>query len=94
MYNSCYPQVAYSINVLALGGMTDQFGNPYDPLGLGTDYSGFEIGIGDKTWVEDEEFFGRDENGNIVKEPVTITEISENLDSPDKNLIKVQNFKT
>ena len=74
MYDSCYPQVAYSINVLSLSGLPG--------------YEYFDFEVGDKTFVEDYEFFGE---GN--KEEVVITEMSENLDDPSKNIIKVQNFK-
>jgi hypothetical protein len=74
LYNSCYPQVGYQINVIALAGLPG--------------YEYFVYGLGDKTCVIDEEFFGPN-----YQEEVVITEISENLDDPSKNTIKVQNFK-
>ena len=74
LYNSCYPQVSYSINVLALSALPG--------------YEHFIYELGDKTNVIDEEFFGED-----YQEEVIITEISEYLDDPSKNTIKVQNFK-
>ena len=74
LYNSCYPQVTYSINVLALSALPG--------------YELFKFGLGDRTFVEDPEFFGRE-----YKEEVVLTEFQENLDSPEKNTIKVQNFK-
>lgn len=74
LYNSCYPQVTYSINVLALSALPG--------------YEMFKFGLGDRTFVEDPEFFGRE-----YKEEVVLTEFQENLDSPEKNTIKVQNFK-
>lgn len=74
LYNSCYPQVTYSINVLALSALPG--------------YELFKFGLGDRTFVEDPTFFGRD-----YKEEVVLTEFQENLDSPEKNTIKVQNFK-
>lgn len=43
LYNSCYPQVAYTINVLALSRLPG--------------YELFEFGLGDKTYTEDPEFF-------------------------------------
>jgi hypothetical protein len=49
--------------------------------------------LADKTWVEDPEYFGYDENGNPYKEEVVLTEIVEYLDEPDKTTIKVQNSK-
>lgn len=74
MYNSCYPQVAYSINVLELSKLPG--------------YELFTFGLGDKTFAEDPEFFG-----DNLREEVIVTELSERLDDPSKNQIKVQNFK-
>lgn len=74
LYNSCYPQVAYSINVLALSAMPG--------------YELFSFQLGDQTYAEDPNFFGSD-----IKEEVVLTEIVEHLSSPEKNSIKVQNFK-
>lgn len=74
LYNSCYPQVGYAINVIALSSLPG--------------YEHFVYGLGDKTNVIDEEFFGPG-----YQEEVIITEIAENLDDPSKNTIKVQNFK-
>jgi hypothetical protein len=51
-------------------------------------YELFKFELGDKTWVIDDEFFGKDK-----REEVIITEISEMLDEPSKNSIKFQNFK-
>jgi hypothetical protein len=74
LYNSCYPQVAYTINVLSLKGLEG--------------YELIDFNLGDKTNVIDEQFFGED-----YKEEVIVTELSEALDNPNKNTIKVQNFK-
>ena len=74
LYNSCYPQVAYSVNVIAIDGIPE--------------YEQFKFELGDKTYVEDPEFFGEKR-----KEEVVITETIEYLDDPSKNVIKVQNFK-
>ena len=74
LYNSCYPQVAYSINVLALSAMPG--------------YELFSFQLGDQTYAEDPNFFGSD-----IREEVVLTEIVEHLSSPEKNSIKVQNFK-
>lgn len=73
MYNSCYPKVAYTINVLALNILPG--------------YESFTFELGDTTYAEDYEFFGD------KKEEVVITEFIEFLDEPDKDSIKVQNFK-
>ena len=74
MYNSCYPQVAYTINVVALGALSG--------------YEHFDFELGDKTYAVDPEFFGEDR-----QEAVIINELSENLDDPSRDQIKVQNFK-
>jgi hypothetical protein len=51
-------------------------------------YELFSFELGDKTLAIDEQFFGPN-----YQEEVVITEISEALDDPTKNSIKVQNFK-
>lgn len=79
MYNSCYPQVAYTFNVL--------------PISQLPGYEDFNFELGDKTYVEDSEFFGEDENGYPYREQVIISEKVENLDDPSKHSVKVQNFK-
>lgn len=50
-------------------------------------YENFEFELGDKTWVEDPDLFG---NG---REEVVITEITYELEEPDKTSIKIQNHK-
>ena len=74
LYNSCYPQVSYNINVLELSQLPG--------------YELFKFNLGDKTYAIDDEFFGTG-----VREEVIITELSEKLDDPSGNTIKVQNFK-
>jgi hypothetical protein len=74
LYNSCFPQVAYNINVLSLNRIPG--------------YEHFTFGLGDKTYAEDPDFFGKD-----LKTEVIVAEISENLDDASKTTIKVQNFK-
>jgi hypothetical protein len=51
-------------------------------------YEAFDFDLGDETYAEDPEFFG-----TSTKEPVIVHELSENLDDPSKNTVKVQNFK-
>jgi hypothetical protein len=70
LYNSCYPQVTYNINVLSLKGLEG--------------YELIDFELGDKTNVIDEQFFG-----SRLKEEVIITEMSEMLDDPSKDSIKV-----
>jgi hypothetical protein len=54
--------------------------------------------LGDKTFIEDTEFFGWVWSENGVKTPyheeIVISEFTVELDSPEKNTFKVQNFKT
>ena len=74
LYNSSYPQVAYTINVLALSSLPG--------------YEYFKFQLGDKTYVEDPEFFGSDEKIEVV-----ITEQNDFLDDNSKSTVRVQNFK-
>lgn len=74
LYNSCYPQVQYNINVLFLSKLPG--------------YELFKFNLGDTTNVIDEKFFGKDKAQEVV-----ITEISEQLDDPTQDTIKVQTFK-
>lgn len=54
-------------------------------------YEGFVYNIGEKTWVEDEELFGRNPKTNApYRKEVIITELTRNLDNPSKNTFKVQ----
>lgn len=52
LYNSCYPQVAYTINVLALENLPG--------------YEGFEFKLGDTTYAEDPDFFGTDRRIEVI----------------------------
>lgn len=83
---SSRPKVTYSINV------TD--------IGMLEGYSAYDIDVGDKTFIEDVEFFGYvyiNSGGSTLRQPyreeVVVTEIKEFLDSPEKNSIQIQNYK-
>lgn len=78
LYNSCYPKVSYTINPIR---------PEFDEFGL------MESTLGDKTFVEDVEFFGQNEDGSPVRTEIIASEKVDNLDSQDKTTIKVQNFK-
>ena len=78
--NSIFPKVSYQINV------TD-----YYPL---KDYNIFDFSIGDRTYIEDTEFFGYATEGKPYHEEVIVSEFVHVLDNPAKNVIKVQNFRT
>ena len=84
---SAQPQVSYTINVVEISEI-DGLQNYY-------------FQIGDKTFVEDGEFFGyiqTADNGRIyktpIKEEVIVSEVEWNLDYPEENVITVQNYKT
>lgn len=57
MYNSCYPQVVYSINVVSLAGLPG--------------YELFDFEVGDKTRAEDPKFFGSDSKIEVVVSEMT-----------------------
>ena len=88
---SAQPTASYTINVVEI-----------------SEIEGFEwylFDAGDKTYVEDTEFFGW-ENKNVgteknpvyiltpAREEVIVSEVEWHLDSPDENVITVQNYKT
>lgn len=52
LYNSCYPQVAYNINVLELSQLPG--------------YELFKFELGDKTWAIDDEFFGEGVREEVI----------------------------
>lgn len=80
LQTSASPKVDYSINVLEVS-QAEGYGSYY-------------FRIGDKTYMEDTEFFGWDNKGRPYKEEIIISEVSYSLDDPSKNTIKVQNYKT
>lgn len=57
-------------------------------------WEAYNFNLRDKTTMEDPEIFGYDENGVPIKIDIIITEKSSHLQSPDKNTITVQNYKT
>ena len=82
LLTSSKPQVSYTINVIELSELEG--------------YKPYSFTIGDKTTVQDPEFFGYVNNspGKEYKEEVIISEVSYSLDEPSQNTIKVQNYKT
>lgn len=80
LYNSCFPQVSYSIDIIDLSKLPG--------------YEMFNLGLGDRTYVEDPEFFGYNDDGSCYREEIVITEYQEDLDEPSKDSIKAQNHKT
>lgn len=80
-YTSSRPQVSYNISVMRISSIP-----------------GFEnkvFHLGDISYVQDVDFFGYAQDGiTPYKEEVVVTEITSNLDSPEKDEIVVQNYKT
>ena len=80
---SAQPVVSYTINVVEISQL-----------------EGFEwylFDVGDKTFVEDTEFFGWssvEDNLTPAREEVIVSEVEWHLDEPDQNTITVQNYKT
>ena len=72
--NSCYPQVKYTINLLNIDASQG--------------YELYNTNLGDRTFVYDPIFFGKDK-----QETVVVTEIKEVLDDASKKTIQVQNYK-
>ena len=77
--DSTLPKVSYTFSIIDVSGLEG--------------YELYKLKLGDKTWAEDPEFFGYDSNGNPYREEITVTEVVRNLDSPDKNSVKVQNYR-
>lgn len=73
--NSSKPQVTYNISVLRLSAL-EEFKNKV-------------FHLGDKSWIEDDEFF---EKG--YKEQVVVTQITSYLDSPEQDSFTIQNYRT
>jgi hypothetical protein len=84
LYTSAKPQVNYTINVFDVANIEG--------------YENYNFDVGDKTFVEDTEFFGWTINKNGTKSPyreeVIISEVIEGIDDPAKNNLKIQNYKT
>ena len=82
LYTSSRPQVKYTIDVIELSQLPD--------------WSNYTFKLGDKTYVEDKEFFGwaYDGSNRLYREEVIVSEIAMELDSPESNKITVQNYKT
>ena len=82
LHTSAQPKVTYDISVLDLSQMPE--------------YSGYDFDLGDITYIEDTEFFGWSliDGKTPYKEEIIISEIVQELDEPEKNVIKVQNYKT
>jgi hypothetical protein len=77
---SAFPKVTYDIQVIDLQNFEE--------------YKGYKFGIGDKTYIEDTEFFGYTSNDKPYQEEAIITKLEYHLDDSSKNKITVTNYKT
>ncbi len=87
LHTSSQPKVTYNISVVEVSELEGL--EPYN------------FRVGDKTYIEDTEFFGytyKESGGGTYKTPyheeVVVTEVKFQLDAPEQNSITVQNYKT
>ena len=83
LHTSSQPKITYNINVLELSRIPG--------------YENYIFNLGDKTFIEDTEFFGWQLIDGVQTprhEEIIVNEITVALDSPEQNEIKVQNYKT
>lgn len=79
-YTSSRPQIQYEINVLRLSDLSE--------------YSSKVFNLGDISFIQDVKYFGYLSDGiTPYKEQVILTEITSYFDTPEKDVIKVQNYK-
>lgn len=81
-HTSANPKITYTINVLELSQLER--------------YSDYTFDLGDKSYIEDVDFFGYCRDGSMrpYHEEVIVSEVKINLDSPESNQLKIQNYKT
>lgn len=80
------PQIEYNLNVIDVSVLID----PETQW----DYSPYAFEVGDISSIIDTQYFGYDENGASRAEKVVVSEVTYNLDSPEKNSIQIQNYST
>lgn len=80
------PQIEYNLNVIDVSVLID--------LETQWDYSPYAFEVGDISNIIDTQYFGYDENGAPRAEKVVVSEVTYNLDSPEKNSIQIQNYST
>ena len=80
-YTSSRPQISYDIKVIRLSGLEE--------------FSFKVFGLGDICYIQDTDYFGYLSDGfTPYKEAIYISEITSYFDSPEKDTITVQNYKT
>ena len=77
---SAYPKISYTINVVELSQVEG-----FEP---------YKFKLADRSYIEDTEFFGYDENHRPYKEEIIVSKVLYSLDDPSQNVITVQNYKT
>lgn len=80
---SAMPEISYEINVLELSQIEE--------------YSNYIFNIGDRTYIEDTDYFGwtyKDGVRTPYKEEIVLTKITIAFDQPEQNKIQVQNYKS
>lgn len=80
---SAKPKITYNISVLELSRLEG--------------FENYTFSLGDKTTIEDTEFFGWTWKEGVqtpYQEEIVVTELTVMFDSPEQNQIKVQNYKT
>lgn len=88
-YTSGFPKITYTINVEPLI-------NSSGEIVIGATHindRGYRLEPGHKTYIQDTDYF-KDENNQVFWEEVIISETEKYFDSPEKNTITVQNFRT
>lgn len=81
-YESAMPKVTYQMNVIDVSVLPE--------------YKGYTFKIGDRTYIQDPEFFGYTVINNIktpAKEEVTVNKIVYSLDNPSATQITIQTYK-
>jgi hypothetical protein len=82
---SCKPKITYDINVVDISAAIEY---EEDKILLETE-------LGDRTYVEDIEFFGyKDDGVTPYQEMVVVSEKTFNLNDPSQNQTKVKNYST
>lgn len=84
---SCKPKITYDIGVIDISAA----------IGYEEDRAVLQNEIGDRTYIEDTEFFGwvgEPNNSRPYWEEVVISEITYSLDDPSANKIQVKNYST
>lgn len=80
-YTSSRPQIQYEINVMRLMGIED--------------FSSKVFNVGDLCYIADREYFGYGKDGiTPYRLKIVISEITSYFDEPQKDVVKVQNYKT